>query len=132
MHEVSEEISENVCGLNLRRKSYVENLWAKTCIGRMDFPRAQVLTGDMLLAAAFVSYAGPFTSALRASLINDWIKFLTDKGAPMTPGISDPLKVGLFCDSSFSRSVPGLVCRVSSQIGEQGRNSRGFCAELQL
>lgn len=53
----------------------------------------QVLTGDMLLAAAFVSYAGPFTSKFRAQLIKEWIKFLTDKGAPMTAGISDPLKV---------------------------------------
>lgn len=47
----------------------------------------------MLLAAAFVSYAGPFTSKFRAQLIKEWIKFLTDKGAPMTAGISDPLKV---------------------------------------
>lgn len=53
----------------------------------------QVLTGDMLLAAAFVSYAGPFTSKFRAQLIREWIKFLTDKGAPMTAGITDPLKV---------------------------------------
>ena len=53
----------------------------------------QVLTGDMLLAAAFVSYAGPFTSKFRAQLIKEWIKFLTDKGAPMTAGIKDPLKV---------------------------------------
>ncbi len=54
---------------------------------------AQVLTGDMLLAAAFVSYAGPFTSKFRALLIADWIRFLREKGAPMTPGITDPLKV---------------------------------------
>lgn len=53
----------------------------------------QVLTGDMLLAAAFVSYAGPFTSRFRSSLITNWIKFIVDKGAPMTPGITDPLKV---------------------------------------
>ncbi len=52
-----------------------------------------MLTGDMLLAAAFVSYAGPFTSKFRSQLIKEWIKFLTDKGAPMTAGISDPLKV---------------------------------------
>eukprot|EP00877_Chromochloris_zofingiensis_P015255 jgi/Chrzof1/9984/Cz04g22250.t1 len=50
-----------------------------------------VLTGDMLLASAFVSYAGPFTNKFRAGLIKDWIKFLSDKGAPMTEGITDPL-----------------------------------------
>ena len=53
----------------------------------------------MLLAAAFVSYAGPFTSKFRAGLIKEWIKFLMDKGAPMTPGISDPLKVGFTSNS---------------------------------
>jgi dynein heavy chain len=34
-----------------------------------------------------VSYAGPFTSRFRASLVVDWIKFLRDKGIPMTEGI---------------------------------------------
>lgn len=59
--------------------------WAKT----VETLRANydVLTGDMLLAAAFVSYAGPFTSKFRAGLIKEWIKFLSDKGAPMTEGI---------------------------------------------
>ncbi|KAK9867723.1 hypothetical protein WJX84_004647 [Apatococcus fuscideae] len=65
--------------------------WAETVQQlRKDY---QVLTGDMLLAAAFVSYAGPFTSKFRALLIADWIRFLREKGAPMTPGITDPLKV---------------------------------------
>eukprot|EP00967_Tisochrysis_lutea_P084956 scaffold118944_cov18-Tisochrysis_lutea.AAC.2 len=53
----------------------------------------EVLTGDMLLAAAFVSYAGPFTSRFRAGLIEDWIKFLKERQMPMTQGINDPLKV---------------------------------------
>jgi hypothetical protein len=47
-----------------------------------------VLTGDMLLAAAFTSYAGPFTNKFRASLVTEFIKFLSDKGAPMTEGIT--------------------------------------------
>ena len=47
----------------------------------------------MLLASAFVSYAGPFTSKFRATLISDCIKFLGDKGIPMTDGVADPLKV---------------------------------------
>ena len=42
----------------------------------------EVLTGDMLLAAAFVSYAGPFTSKFRSGLIQDWIKFLKVSLAP--------------------------------------------------
>lgn len=53
----------------------------------------KVLTGDMLLAAAFVSYAGPFTSTFRLDLIQQWGKFIKDKGVPMTEGLEDPLKV---------------------------------------
>ncbi len=56
-------------------------------------PPLQVLTGDMLLAASFVSYAGPFTSRFRSGLIEDWIKFLKERQTPMTEGITDPLKV---------------------------------------
>ena len=52
----------------------------------------QVLTGDMLLAAAFVSYAGPFTARYRGQLIAQWLKFLADRQAP-TSGLTDPLKV---------------------------------------
>jgi dynein heavy chain, axonemal len=53
----------------------------------------EVLTGDMLLAAAFVSYAGPFTSIFRNDLINAFLEFMKAKGTPMTQGLSDPLKV---------------------------------------
>lgn len=60
--------------------------WAKTVESlRQNY---DVLTGDMLLAAAFISYAGPFTNKFRASLIKEWIKFLSDHGAPMSPGIT--------------------------------------------
>ena len=71
-----------------------------------------MLTGDMLLAAAFVSYAGPFTSKFRAGLIKEWIKFLMDKGAPMTPGISDPLKVGSTSLQRASLQPARRACRV--------------------
>jgi len=50
-----------------------------------------VLVGDMLLAAAFVSYAGPFTANFRKDLIKQWSDYLTQNNAPMTPGV-DPLK----------------------------------------
>lgn len=53
----------------------------------------EVFTGDMLLAAAFVSYAGPFTSAFRHELVTSFLDFMRAKGTPMTPGLSDPLKV---------------------------------------
>lgn len=53
----------------------------------------EVLTGDMLLAAAFVSYAGPFTSAFRTDLIKQFLDFMKSRGTPMTEGLTDPLKV---------------------------------------
>lgn len=71
----------------------------------------EVLTGDMLFAAAFVSYAGPFTSTFRADMIKGWLKFMHDKGMPMTEGLSDPLKVRpergpLRCPMPVPRSIP--------------------------
>lgn len=63
--------------------------WAKTVDSlRQNY---DVLTGDMLLAAAFTSYAGPFTNKVRVSLIKEFIKFLTDRGTPMTAGITGEL-----------------------------------------
>ena len=53
----------------------------------------EVLTGDMLLSAAFCSYAGPFTAEYRNSLVGQWAKFLTEKGTPMTAGLTDPVSV---------------------------------------
>jgi hypothetical protein len=60
--------------------------WAKTVESLKQ--NYDVLTGDMLLAAAFISYAGPFTNKYRASLVKEWMKFLTDRGTPMTAGIT--------------------------------------------
>jgi dynein heavy chain len=51
-----------------------------------------VLIGDMLLAAAFVSYTGPFTAKFRIQLLDQWMGYLTTNKIPHTPGI-DPLKV---------------------------------------
>lgn len=50
-----------------------------------------VLVGDMLLAAAFVSYCGPFTAGFRKELTKQWTDYLTQNNAPLTAGI-DPLK----------------------------------------
>uniref|UniRef100_A0A061RCW1 Flagellar alpha dynein n=1 Tax=Tetraselmis sp. GSL018 TaxID=582737 RepID=A0A061RCW1_9CHLO len=53
----------------------------------------EVLTGDMLFSAAFVSYAGPFTSNFRADMIKVWLDFMQEKGVTMTEGLTDPLKL---------------------------------------
>ena len=52
-----------------------------------------VLPGDMLLSAAFCSYTGSFTSKYRKDLVQQWIAFMVEKKTPMTPGLSDPVKV---------------------------------------
>lgn len=44
--------------------------------------------GDVLLAAAFVSYAGPFNMFFRQQLVNDrWMPDLVAKAIPLTTGI---------------------------------------------
>jgi dynein heavy chain len=69
--------------------------WAKTVDSLKQ--NYDVLTGDMLLAAAFISYAGPFTNKYRASLIKEWMKFLTDRGTPMTAGITGEQMLAYAC-----------------------------------
>jgi len=51
-----------------------------------------VLTGDILLASAFVSYCGPFTAKFRVDLVKAFKTYLVEKKAPMTADV-DPLKV---------------------------------------
>ena len=49
--------------------------------------------GNALLAAAFVSYAGPFNMAFRRALVADkWLPDLLARAIPLTPGIM-PLDV---------------------------------------
>ncbi len=56
-------------------------------IRRMDAVEGK-LVGDVLMAAAFVSYAAPFNMLFRQSLLNEkWIPDLIDRGIPMSQGI---------------------------------------------
>lgn len=78
----------------------------------------------MLLAAAFISYAGPFTNKVRVNLIKEFIKFLTDRGTPMTAGITGIWSPLLLCHPRQTAPVfwkvslePGLGSK--SQQGEQ-------------
>jgi len=60
------------------------------------------LTGDSLLAAAFVSYVGPFNMQFRSGLVNDkWIPDLIARKIPMSDGIK-PLDL-LTDDSAKAR-----------------------------
>ena len=52
-----------------------------------------MLVGDVLLAAAFVSYAGPFTMPFRKQLVHEkWMPDLQGHGIPTTAGIT-PMKI---------------------------------------
>jgi dynein heavy chain len=46
------------------------------------------LIGDVLLAAAFVSYAGSYDINFRRELTEEWIKFLNDNQIPMSPNLN--------------------------------------------
>lgn len=53
----------------------------------------EVVTGDVLLASAFVSYVGPFSKKYRERIIDEtFIKFFKDNQIPCSEGI-DPLKI---------------------------------------
>lgn len=50
------------------------------------------ITGDVLLAAAFVSYVGPFNKVFRDKIINDFKNFFTINSIPVGPNI-DPVSM---------------------------------------
>jgi dynein heavy chain len=46
-----------------------------------------MLVGDVLLAAAFVSYAGPFNMAFRKQLVDErWLPDIVTRGIPLSAG----------------------------------------------
>jgi hypothetical protein len=46
-----------------------------------------MLVGDVLLAAAFVSYAGPFNMAFRQQLVGErWLPDIIERGIPLSAG----------------------------------------------
>ena len=70
------------------------------------------LVGDALLAAAFVSYAGPFNMEFRKRLVMEkWLPDLTERQIPLTTGF---LPLDMLADESSkvqcSHDVPWLRC----------------------
>jgi len=46
--------------------------------------KLQGLVGDTLVAAAAVSYIGPFTSKYRKDFIHSWLQFCKDSNVPIS------------------------------------------------
>ena len=61
------------------------------------------LVGDALLAAAFVSYAGPFNMEFRKRLVAEkWLPDLTERQIPLTPGF---MPLDMLADESSKVSL---------------------------
>lgn len=51
------------------------------------------MSGDVLISAAFVSYAGPFNKKFRDQMIKDqFLKFIKENKIPLSDG-ADPVKL---------------------------------------
>lgn len=46
------------------------------------------LVGNILLAAGYISYVGPFTAKYRERLLKSWMKFATSKRIPFSADFS--------------------------------------------
>lgn len=65
--------------------------WAASSIRLAS--QLDLLIGDVLVASAFISYAGPFNKSYRQKMMKDnFIKYITEKGIPQTPGMN-PIKL---------------------------------------
>eukprot|EP01138_Halocafeteria_seosinensis_P006356 gb/GECG01006497.1/.p1 GENE.gb/GECG01006497.1/~~gb/GECG01006497.1/.p1 ORF type:complete len:3153 (+),score=416.35 gb/GECG01006497.1/:1-9459(+) len=57
------------------------------------------LTGDMVLAAASISYYGPFTGSYRSGMVSEWLESLREVGVPfsedytLSKALGDPVKI---------------------------------------
>lgn len=61
--------------------------------------KLNLITGDVLLAASFISYTGPFTKMFREHIIKDeFMNYLAKKGIPMSP---DTHPVSLLVDDAI-------------------------------
>ena len=61
--------------------------------------RYDLLTGDMLISAAIISYLGPFTSMFREQATDKWLKLCRSEAVPLSAHFSfqavlgDPVKM---------------------------------------
>jgi len=89
--------------------------------------KLDVICGDVLLSAAFISYIGPFSKNYRISLMDNFIKYATDYKINISNEF-DPVNV--FADAATisewnNNSLPADI--VSSQNGMILMNSERWC-----
>lgn len=57
------------------------------------------LVGNVILAAGYISYVGPFTSKFRQIMMNKWMSSSRKKGIPFNPNftiegsLGDPIQI---------------------------------------
>jgi hypothetical protein len=84
--------------------------WSET-IRRLE-ARESLLVGDALLAAAFVSYAGPFNAEFRQQLVAEaWLPDIAARGIPISQGA-----YGVFASCDFFVRVCLLTHHVFQRI----------------
>ena len=84
------------------------------CIFEHGF--AGKLVGNALLAAAFVSYAGPFNMSYRRALVADkWLPDLLGRAIPLTPGVM-PLDV-------LTTDATKVACAIAAVTACSARNA---------
>jgi dynein heavy chain len=132
---VEEEKNECLARLQLAQR-LVQGLQSEKTRWAIEIERLKadesLLLGDVLLAAAFVSYIGSFDSAFRVHLWKDqWARDLQDRGLPSSAdraadgAVSDPLSM-LMDDSSQAKMMQeGLPAdRISVENGAIIVNSK--------
>lgn len=99
--------------------------WKESIIVQQN--KLDVICGDVLLSAAFISYIGPFSKVYRISLMDTFIKYATDFKINISNEF-DPVNV--FADAATisewnNNSLPADI--VSSQNGMILMNSERWC-----
>jgi len=99
--------------------------WKQSIIVQQS--KLDVICGDVLLSAAFISYIGPFSKVYRISLMDNFIKYATDYKINISNDF-DPVSV--FADAATisewnNNSLPADI--VSSQNGMILMNSERWC-----
>ena len=95
-------------------------------------PCSGKLVGDVLLAAAFVSYASPFNMPLREALVKEaWLPDIAQRGIPMSEGVR-PLDMLTDDATKVGGRGGSCSCCCPCREGMQGLQTCSECAWVTL